>query len=81
MPIINIAKKEYEKEYIINNLERDTNIFDICSYLMNISRERYFKLSQDEYLKIKDFVDNNIDISEYVFAPMIDYFDLCKKML
>ena len=85
MPIINITKKEHEKEYnehikyIINNLERDTNIFDICSYLMNICRERYFKLSQDEYLKIKDFVDNNIDIIEYAFAPMIDYFDLCKK--
>ena len=46
---------------------------------MNICRERYFKLSQDEYLKIKDFVDNNIDIIEYAFAPMINYFDLCKK--
>ena len=85
MPIINITKKEHEKEYnehikyIINNLERDTNIFDICSYLMNICCKRYFKLSQDEFLKIKDFVDNNIDIIEYAFAPMIDYFDLCKK--
>ena len=49
MPIINITKKEHEKEYIINNL------------------------------KVKDFVDNNIDIIEYAFAPMIDYFDLCKK--
>ena len=46
---------------------------------MNIFRKRYFKLSQDEYLEIKDFVDNNIDIIEYAFAPMIDYFDLCKK--
>ena len=85
MPIINISKKEHEKEYnehiqyIINDLERDTNIFDICSYLMNICRERYLTLSQDEYLKIKDFVYNNIDIIEYAFAPMIDYFDLCKK--
>ena len=79
MPIINITKKEHEKEYIINNLERDTNMFDICSYLMNICRERYSKLSQGEYLKIKDFVDNNIDIIEYAFAPMSDYFDLCKK--
>ena len=49
MPIINITKKEHEKEYnehikyIINNVERDANIFDICSYLMNICRERYFK--------------------------------------
>ena len=80
MPIINITKKEHEKEYnehikyIINNLERDTNIFDICAYLMNICRERYFKLPQDEYLEIKDFVDNNIDIIEYAFAPMIDYY-------
>ena len=57
MPIINITKKEHEKEYIINNLECDMNIFDICSYLMNIFRKRYFKLSQDEYLEIKDFVD------------------------
>ena len=46
---------------------------------MNICRERYFKLSQGEYLKIKDFVNSNIDIIEYAFAPMIDYFDLCKK--
>ena len=85
IPIINITKKEHEKEYnehikyVINNLERDMNIFDICLYLMNICRERYFKLSQDEYLKVKDFIDNNIDIIEYSFAPMIDYFDLCKK--
>ena len=85
MPIINITKKEHEKEYnehikfIANNVERDTNIFDICSYLMNICRERCFKLSQDEYLEIKDFADNNIDIIEYAFTPMIDYFDLCKK--
>ena len=49
MPIINITKKEHEKEYIINNLE------------------------------IKDFVDNNINVIEYRFTPMIDYFDLCKK--
>ena len=85
LPMINITKKEHEKEYnehieyIINNLEHDTNIFDICSYLMNICCERYFELSQDEYLEIKNFVDNNIDIIEYAFAPMIDYFDLCKK--
>ena len=46
---------------------------------MNICRERYFELPQDEYLKKKDFVDNNIDIIEYAFVPMIDYFDLCQK--
>ena len=85
MPIINITKNEHEKEYnehikyIIKNLERDTNIFDICSYLMNICSGRYFKLYQDEYLKIKHFVEDNIDIIEYAFESMIDYFDLCKK--
>ena len=46
---------------------------------MNICRERYFKLYQDKYLKINYFVDNNIDIIEYAFAPMIHYFDLRKK--
>ena len=46
---------------------------------MDICREIYFKLSQDEYLRIKDFVDDNIDNIEYAFAPVIDYFDLCKK--
>ena len=46
---------------------------------MNICCERYFKLSQDEYLKIKEFVNNNIDIIESALAPMNDYFDLYKK--
>ena len=46
---------------------------------MNICCERYFKLSQDEYLEIKKFIDNNIDIIESAFAPMIDYFDLYRK--
>ena len=59
MPIINITKKEHKKEYnehirdIINNLEHNKDIFSICSYLMNICKERYFKLSRDEYLEIK----------------------------
>ena len=43
---------------------------------MNICCERYFKPSQDEYLKIKEFINNNIDIIESVLAPMNDYFDL-----
>ena len=51
----------------------------ICSYLMNICCERYFKLSQDEYLEIKKFIDNNIDIIESAFAPMVDYLDLYKE--
>ena len=54
----------------------------MCSYLMNISCEGYFKLFkifQDEYLEIKKFMDNNIDIIEFALAPMNDYFDSCKK--
>ena len=46
---------------------------------MNISCERYFKLSQDEYLEIKKFMDNNVDITESALAPMHDYFDSYKK--
>ena len=41
---------------------------DICC-------EGYFKLSQDEYLEIKKFIDNNIDIIESTLAPMNDCFD------
>ena len=80
MPIINITKKEHIKEYnehikdIIDNLESTKDIYSICSYLMNICCER-----SDEYLKIKEFINNNIDIIESVLAPMNDYFDLYKK--
>ena len=38
-----------------------------------------YELSQDEYLKIKKFIDNNIDIIESTLAPMKDYFVSCKK--
>ena len=85
MPIINITKKEHIKEYneyikdIIDNLESTKDTYSICSYLMNICCEGYFKLSQDEYLEIKKFIDNNIDITESALAPMNDYFDLYKK--
>ena len=85
MPIINITKKEHIKEYneqiknIIDNLENTKNVYSICFYLMNICCEEYFKLSQDEYLEIKKFIYNNIDIIESTLAPMNDYFDLCKK--
>ena len=85
MPIINITKKEHIKEYnehikdIIDNLESTKDIYSICSYLMNICCEGYFKLSQDEYLEIKKIIDNNIDIIESALAPMNDYFDLYKK--
>ena len=33
----------------------------------------------NEYLEIKKFIDNNIDIIESTLAPMNDYFDSCKK--
>ena len=85
MPIINITKKEHIKEYneniknIIDNLESTKDIYSICLYLINICCEEYFKLSQDEYLEIKKFIDNNIDITESTLAPMNVYFDSCKK--
>ena len=75
MPIIIITKKEHIEEY--NMIY--TDIFSTCSYLMNICKERFFELTQDEYLKIKKIIDNNIDVIEYVFAPIINYFDLYKK--
>ena len=59
MPIINVTKKEHIKEYnehiknIIDNLESTKDVYSICSYLMNICCERYFKQSQNEYLEIK----------------------------
>ena len=88
MPIINITKKEHTKEYnehikdIIDNLKSTKDIYSICLYLMNICCEEYFNvLSQNEYLKIKEFINNNIDIIESALVPMNDYFDLNKKML
>ena len=47
-------------------------MYRICLYLMNICCEGYFKLSQDEYLKIKKIIDNNIDINESTLAPVND---------
>ena len=53
MPIINITKKEHIKEYnkhikdIIDNLESIKDIYNICSYLMNICREEYFNLKMN----------------------------------
>ena len=46
---------------------------------MNICSERYFKLSQNEYSKIKEFIDNNIDTVEAILAPLHEFFDLSKK--
>ena len=78
LPIINITKNEHIKEY--NTQIKDTKDVDnICSYLINICSERCFKLSQDEYLKIREFIDNNIDTVEAILAPMHEFFDLSEK--
>ena len=50
---------------IINNLEDNTDIFSICSYLMNICK--------------KKCIDNSIDVIDYALVPMNNYFDLYKK--
>ena len=52
MPVINITKKEHIKEYN-EHIKDIIHIYSVCSYLMNICCEEYFKLSQDEYLEIK----------------------------
>ena len=85
IPIIIITKKEHIEEYnrhirdIINNLEDNTDKFSICSYFMNICKERFFELTQDEYLKTKKIIDNNIDVIDYALALINNYFDLYKK--
>ena len=51
--IINIPKDKHKKEYNIH--VKDTKEVDsICLYLMFICAEKCFKLTQDEYLKIKN---------------------------
>ena len=78
LPIINITKDKHKKEY--NTPVKDTKDVDsICLYLMSIFAEKYFKLTQDEYLKIKNIIDNNIDTVEDMLAPMHEFFDLSKK--
>ena len=78
MPIINITKNKHIKEY--NKHIKDTkNVDSICAYLMNICSERYFKLSQNQYSKIKEFMNNNIYKVEAILAPMHEFFDLSKK--
>ena len=61
------------------HIRDNTDIFSTCSYLMNICKKRFFELTQDEYLKIKKCIDNNIDVIEYAFAPITNHFDLYKK--
>ena len=46
---------------------------------MNSCSERYFKLSQNEYLKIKKFIVYDIDTVEAILALMHKFFDLSKK--
>ena len=75
IPITNIIKKENIKKYN-KHIKNIIYIRDICSYLMNICCERY---SQDEYLEIKKFIDNNMDIIESALEPMNDYFGSFKK--
>ena len=78
LPIINITKNKHIKEY--NKHIKDTkNVDNICSYLINICSERCFKLSQNEYSKIKEYMDNNIDTVEAILAPMHEFYDLSKK--
>ena len=78
LPIINITKDEHVEEYD-EHVKDSKYINRNCSYIMDICFERYFELSKDEYLEIKKFIDNNIDIIESTLAPMNDYFDSCKK--
>ena len=78
LPIINITKDKHGNEYN-KNIKDTKNVDNICSYLINICSEKYFKLIQDEYLKIKKFIDNNIDTVEAILAPMHEFFDLSKK--
>ena len=78
LPIIDITKNEHIKEY--NTYIRDTKDKNsICSYLIDICFEWYFELSRDEYSKIKEFFDNNIDTVESILAPMHEFLNLSKK--
>ena len=78
LPITDITKNEQIKEY--NTHIKDTrDINNICSYLIDICFEKYFELLRDEYSKIKEFIDDNIDTVESILAPMHEFFDLSKK--
>ena len=46
---------------------------------MYVCAEKYFNLTQDEYLKIKKIIDNNICTVEAILKPMHEFFDLSKK--
>ena len=78
LPIINITKDEHIKEYN-ERVKNSKYINRNCSYLIDICYERYFKLSKDEYSKIKKFIDDNIDTFESMLAPIHGSIDLYKK--
>ena len=48
---------------------------------MNICTEKYFNLTQDEYSKIKKFIDNNIDTVESILTPVHEFFDYLKNVM
>ena len=60
LPLINITKDEHIEEYN-ERVKNSKYINRNCSYFIDICYERYFKLSKDEYSKIKKFIDDNID--------------------
>ena len=82
LPIINITKtkNEHIKEYNIHTKDTE-NVDSIFSYLMNTCSERYFKLSQDEYSKTKEFMDNNICTIESILAPMHEFLIYLKNVI
>ena len=69
LPIINITKDEHVKEYN-ERVKNSKYINRNCSYLIDICYERYFKLSKDEYSKIKKIIDDNIDTFESMLAHL-----------
>ena len=78
LPIINITKNEHIKEY--NEYVNGSKCINKNRlYLINTFYERYFELSKDEYSEIKKFIDDNIDTSESMLAPIHDSIDLYKR--
>ena len=55
LPIINNTKNEHIEEYN-EHVNGSKYINKNCFYSMNICYERYFKLSKDEYSKIKKII-------------------------
>ena len=48
---------------------------------MDICSEEYFELSRDEYLKIKEFMNNNIDTLNLCSHLCMNFLIYIKKML